>query len=125
MRLRHFRIVLLPLSLVLGVNVHIRALLVFLAFQVLCSPQALASDTSQQNISAKIAAIIWLDALGYEKEEFSIEAQCEDEICSIDVFPVELLTDELINSRGCPLKVCVTLTYSPQSKTIVKTVHWR
>jgi len=92
---------------------------------ILISFKITASELNQEAASAKIAAVIWLESKGYSSSGFQIEPLCQNKECSIKVYPTELNSEKYKNSRGCPLKVCATLTYSASSNKITQVVHWR
>ena len=76
--------------------------------------------------SALTAAAAKVVELGYAADEFRAKVSCNEETCKVDVYPHELDTDEQYQSyRGCPLKYCATLTYSKNSRSIVKEEGWR
>jgi len=73
------------------------------------------------------AAARWVVELGYEAAEFHAGIhECDAEWCEISVYPRELdLEDTYRSHRGCPLKACVTMRYSIQSKVFESVVGWR
>jgi hypothetical protein len=76
--------------------------------------------------AALAAAVDKVRALGYRPDEFAATVECGEAVCEVRVYPQELDTDPKYRSyRGCPLKYCATLTYSTDTKTVIREVGWR
>ena len=83
-------------------------------------------DSLSENQSAALDAVAHVViAAGYEPQGFRARVSCNTDTCEVDVFPMELETEEYAGWRGCPLKYCATIVFSIQSNEITKTTHWR
>ena len=81
-------------------------------------------DTRYESESKKLASV-WVEAKGYEPSSFVIKSNCDLKSCEILVYPKQLDSEKYRSFRGCPIQICVTLTYDISSQTIIDIVHWK
>ena len=99
----------------------------FLFFILVCSiiNSIAVAGENRIHINAEDAAKIWLKDHGFKSVEFTIKPRCSELECEIVVHPLKVEDIEISKVRGCPFKLCVTLTYSVESNSIIKSEHLR
>lgn len=92
-------------------------------FLLLLAALSQAAYGGEFETEALAATSDWLKSKNYTPEDFERTPKCSAEKCTIDIVHSGSASSK--QPRGCAGELCVTLTYSLESKNITKVVHWR